>query len=105
MPLNGARILKENGDQVLNRDQSVQGLDMVGIGKKADGSFEFIFKLPSDNYMNLGQPAGTNIAVPANKMPMLQDITVEDNGKLVKIKDLMNGQTSKSKSKSGVSWK
>ena len=106
IPLNGARILKESGDQVLNRDQSVQGLDMVGIGKRADGSIEFIFKLPSDNYMNLGQPAGTNVAVPAEKMPMLQDITVEDNGKLVRVKDLMGGtQTSKPKSKSGVSWK
>lgn len=100
IPLNGARILSANGDYVLTQNQSVQGLDFVGVGQKSEGSVEFIFKLPSDNYMNLGEPAGTNVAVPADKMDGLKDITVEAGGKLVKVGSLQKAtQTSQPTSK------
>lgn len=97
-PLQGGRILREGGDVGLKRDKNVQGLIFTGVGVRSDGKTELLFALPSDNYMNIGAAAGTNLAFPAENYPEYQDEWIEKDGKRIQVKDLLkSGQTTQPK--------
>ena len=109
IPMKGGRVLvpKEQnakgetvgGDYDLPRDKSVQGLDFVAVAKNANGKIELIFRLPSANWSQIEEDAGTNLAFPLEENPEFMDVPLKDaEGKVFTARSLI-GTTGTGKKK------
>jgi hypothetical protein len=104
IPMKGGRVLMptengKGGDYELPRDKSVQGLDFVAVAKNANGKIELIFRLPTANWSQIEEDAGTNLAFPLEENPEFMDVPLKDaSGKTFTARSLM-GSTGTAKKK------
>jgi hypothetical protein len=104
IPMKGGRVLMptengKGGDYELPRDKSVQGLDFVAVAKNANGKIELIFRLPTANWSQIEEDAGTNLAFPLEENPEFMDVPLKDaSGKQFTARSLM-GSTGTAKKK------
>jgi hypothetical protein len=97
LPLKGGRVLttRGGGDKPLKTTESIQGLNFAGVGVNANGKVELIFRSPTNNFLNLGEAAGTNIAFPIESNPEYMNVELKDEqGKVFTVKNLLNNNTS-----------
>jgi hypothetical protein len=117
IPLKGGRVLSPEetdkkgkkiagtGDYDLPRDKSVQGLDFVGVAVNSRGKVELIFRLPTANWSQIEEDAGTNIAFPLEENPEFADVPLKDaSGEVFTAGDLKKN-TPAQKQSSGITWK